>query len=48
METFEVKDHVASGFNREGKKVASVPITEPAQMREAHDRRRDVYRLDVT
>jgi nitrate reductase beta subunit len=48
METFKIKNKVALGYNRDGKKVAEVPITEPAQMRKAYDRRRDVYRLDVT
>jgi nitrate reductase beta subunit len=48
MERFEVKGKVAYGFNRDGDRVAEVPITEPPHMREGYDRRRDVYRLDVT
>jgi nitrate reductase beta subunit len=48
METFEVKKRVAYGYNRDGDQVAEVPITEPPQMREGYDRKRDVYRLDVT
>jgi nitrate reductase beta subunit len=48
METFKVKDRVAYGYNRKGKMVAEVPITEPPQMRKAYDKKRDVYRLDVT
>jgi nitrate reductase beta subunit len=48
METFKVKKRVAYGYNGKGKKVAEVPITEPPQMREAYDKKRDVYRLDVT
>jgi nitrate reductase beta subunit len=48
METFAVKNQVAFGYNRDGKQVAEVPITEPAQLRASFDRKRDVYRLDVT
>jgi hypothetical protein len=48
METFAVKKKVAFGYNRDGKKVAEVPITEPPQMRKSFDRWRGVYRLDVT
>jgi nitrate reductase beta subunit len=48
METFAVKQKVAFGYNRDGKQVAEVPITEPAHLRESFDRKRDVYRLDVT
>ena len=48
METFEVKKRVAYGYNRAGKKVAEVPITEPPQLRKSYDKKRDVYRLDVT
>jgi len=48
MERFEVKKKVAYGYNGKGKQVAVVPITEPAQMRESYDKKRDVYRLDVT
>jgi nitrate reductase beta subunit len=48
METFKIKNKVAYAYNRDGKQVAEVPITEPPQMRKAYDRRRDTYRLDVT
>ena len=48
METFKVKDQVAYGYNRDGKQVAEVPITEPPQMRAGYDKKRNVYRLDVT
>jgi nitrate reductase beta subunit len=48
MERFEVKKGVVRGFNREGKRVAEVPLTEPPQMRPAYDRKRKVHRLDVT
>ena len=41
FEDFEVKKKVAYGYNRAGKKVAEVPITEPPQMRQSYDRRRD-------
>jgi nitrate reductase beta subunit len=48
METFKIKNKVALAYNRDGKKVAEVPITEPPLLRKAYDRRRDTYRLDVT
>ena len=48
METFKVKKKVAYGYNRDGKKVAEVPITEPPQLRAGYDKKRNVYRLDVT
>jgi nitrate reductase beta subunit len=48
VERFEVKKRVARGYNREDKLVAEVPLTEPAQMRPGYDRKRKVYRLDVT
>jgi nitrate reductase beta subunit len=48
METFEVKKKIAYGYNRAGKKVAEVPITEPPTLRKGYDRKRDVFRLDVT
>lgn len=48
MERFQVRDGVARGFNRDGKLVAEVPLTEPLQMRPAYDHKRKVYRLDVT
>ena len=48
METFKVKKKIAYGYNGKGKKVAEVPITEPPQMRKSYDKKRDVYRLDVT
>lgn len=48
MERFKVKDKVAYAYNKKGSKVAEVPITEPAQMRPGYDKKRDVYRLDVT
>ncbi len=48
METFKVKKKVAYGYNGKGKQVAEVPLTEPAQMRKLYDKKRDVYRLDVT
>jgi nitrate reductase beta subunit len=48
METFEVKKKIAYGYNRAGKKVAEVPITEPPTMRKGYDRKRKVFRLDVT
>ncbi|MBW2245443.1 MAG: hypothetical protein JRH01_26070 [Deltaproteobacteria bacterium] len=48
MEKFKVKKGVAYGYNRKGDQVAVVPITEPAQLRDSYDKKRDVYRLDVT
>jgi nitrate reductase beta subunit len=48
METFKVEKKIAYGYNRDGKQVAEVPITEPAQMRDGFDKERNVYRLDVT
>ena len=48
METFEVKKKIAYGYNRAGKKVAEVPITEPPTLRKGYDRKREVFRLDVT
>jgi nitrate reductase beta subunit len=48
MERFEVKKGMARGYSREGKTVAEVPLTEPSQLRQAYDRKRKVYRLDVT
>ena len=48
METFEVKKKIAYGYNRAGKKVAEVPITEPPTLRKGYDKKRDVFRLDVT
>ena len=48
MERFEVKSGIARGFNRDGKLVAEVPITEPVQERPAFDRERNVHRLDIT
>ena len=48
METFEVKKKIAYAYNRAGKKVAEVPITEPPTMRKGYDRKRKVFRLDVT
>ena len=48
METFEVKKKVAFAYNRDGKKVAEVPITEPPTLRKSYDKKRDVFRLDVT
>lgn len=48
MERFEVKKGVARGFNRDQQLIAEVPLTEPIQMRPAYDRKRKVYRLDVT
>ena len=48
MERFEVKNQVARGFNKDGRLVAEVPLTELLQVRPAYDERRDVYRLDVT
>jgi len=48
MERFNVKKKIAYGYDGNGKKVAEVPITEPAQMRDNYDKKRDVYRLDVT
>ena len=48
MERFEVKGRVARAWDHTGLQVAEVPITEPAQMRPAWDRKRGVHRLDVT
>lgn len=48
MESFEVKEKVAYGYDRNGMQVAAVPLTEPPHMREGYDKKRDVYRLDVT
>ncbi|MFQ5416744.1 MAG: 4Fe-4S dicluster domain-containing protein [Myxococcota bacterium] len=48
METFKVKKQVATGYNRDGKQVAEVPITEPPTTRAGYDKKRNVYRLDVT
>ncbi len=48
MDRFEVKKGVARAWDAEGVPIAEVPITEPAQMRPAWDRRRRVHRLDVT
>ena len=48
MERFEVKRGKARAWDREGNLVAEVPLTEPDQLRPAYDRRRKVYRLDVT
>ncbi len=48
MERFEVKRGKARAWDREGHLVAEVPLTEPDQLRPAYDRRRKVYRLDVT
>jgi nitrate reductase beta subunit len=48
MERFEVKKGTARGYDREGQLVAEVPLTEPHQIRAAHDWRRGVHRLDVT
>ncbi|MBW2414912.1 MAG: dehydrogenase, partial [Deltaproteobacteria bacterium] len=48
METFKVEKKIAYGYKRDGKQVAEVPITEPAQMRDGFDKKRNVYRLDVT
>jgi nitrate reductase beta subunit len=48
MDRFEVSEGVARAWDREGVLVAQVPLTEPAQMRPPFDRRRGVYRLDVT
>jgi nitrate reductase beta subunit len=48
MERFEVKNGVARAWNHEGKRVAQVPVVEPAQMRPAYDPERMVHRLDVT
>ena len=42
------KKKIAYAYNKKGKQIAEVPITEPPQMRESYDRKRDVYRLDVT
>jgi hypothetical protein len=43
-----VKKGVARAFDRNDKQVAEVPLIEPPQQRPAYDRRRKVYRLDVT
>ncbi len=48
MERFTVKRGVARGYDRDGELVAEAPLTEPDRMRPAYDRRRRVYRLDVT
>jgi nitrate reductase beta subunit len=48
MERFEVKKGVARAYDHSGTRVAEVPITEPPAERPAYDRRRKVYRLDVT
>ena len=48
METFEVKKKVAYAYNRGGKKIAEVPITEPPTLRKGYDKKREVFRLDVT
>ncbi len=48
MERFEVKRGKARAWDRAGDLVAEVPLTEPDQLRPAYDRRRKVYRLDVT
>jgi nitrate reductase beta subunit len=48
MERFKVKNRIALGYTGDGTKVAEVPITEPPQMRKNYDKRRNVYRLDVT
>jgi nitrate reductase beta subunit len=48
MERFEVKNGVARGYNREKALVAEAPLEEPAQLRQAFDPKRRVYRIDVT
>jgi nitrate reductase beta subunit len=48
MERFNVKQGVALAYNGDGKQVAEVPITEPSRLRKGYDRKRNVYRLDVT
>ena len=48
MERFEVRKGVARAWDATGMLVADVPITEPAQVRPSYDRRRRVYRMDVT
>ena len=48
MERFEVKKGVARAYDASGILIAEVPVVEPPQRREAYDRKRDVYRLDVT
>ena len=48
MDRFEVKNDRARAYDAQGAVIAEVPITEPPQMRPAYDRRRRVYRLDVT
>ncbi len=48
MERFEVKKGVAKAWDATGMLVAEVLIVEPAQMRVAYDKQRNVHRLDVT
>ena len=48
MEHFEVTGDLVRGFDGKGRKVAEVPFVEPSQLRDAYDKKRKVYRLDVT
>ncbi len=48
MDRFEVKKGRARAWDATGLLVAEVPVTEPAILRPEHDRRRKVYRMDIT
>ena len=48
MTKFQVKKGTAFGYNIKGKLVAEAPIREPNVIREAYDKKLDVYRMDVT
>jgi len=48
MTKFKVKKGTAYGYNIKGKLVAEAPIREPNIVREAYDRKLDVYRMDIT
>ncbi|MBC8515554.1 dehydrogenase [bacterium] len=48
LERFDVRNGIAKGFDKDGTLVAEVPVTEPTVVRDHYDKKRDVYRLDVT
>jgi nitrate reductase beta subunit len=48
MERFAVANGVARGFDAKNALVAETPLVEPPVIREAHDQKLGVHRLDVT
>ena len=48
IDRFEVDKGVAKGWDKTGRLVATVPVTEPTTIRENYDKELDVFRMDVT